>query len=273
MTLKFGFRVDVCRVDVELWPWGMDRGQASKRLEISTSSDEFPPQNIVPAQGPKWSQCRKKPQAQVQDPNEQSQAKHQGDTSHVHQWSRQAQTWSGEGSRACEQRDSVHKRHKATDGARSSCQPGASEPEFKLVGRCELREETQVCFSRSPFSPRPPFLSPPPPPPATGRMEELWSRGLLSLGSVTQLRVTVPCGGAASALGLRALAVWGQPARCCPREEMEKIQEVHKANQRPLLPPVPSISPPKETRRDPLPRYGPDESLFDPLIDKYPTRF
>uniref|UniRef100_A0A3B5LDE5 U-box domain containing 5 n=1 Tax=Xiphophorus couchianus TaxID=32473 RepID=A0A3B5LDE5_9TELE len=137
VTLKFGFPVELSRVDVELWPWGMDRGQACKRLEISTSSDI----------------------------------------------------------------------------SALSC-PG-SESEFKQVARCELTEETQVSFSHSNFRPRAPFLSAPPPPPASSQQVKLWSRGLHSLSAVTQLRVTVPCGGAASSLGLKALAVWGQPARCC----------------------------------------------------------
>uniref|UniRef100_A0A8C4HAD7 U-box domain containing 5 n=1 Tax=Dicentrarchus labrax TaxID=13489 RepID=A0A8C4HAD7_DICLA len=167
VTLKFGFQVELCRVDVELWPWGMDKGQACKKLEISTSSD---PGHVVKSQ--------------------------------------------------------------------SNTESSNPEPEFKLVGRCELREETRVCFSRSNFRPRPPFLSLPPPQPANCRQEELWSRGLLSLGAVTQLRVTVPFGGAASALGLKALVVWGQPARCCPAEEVERIKRVYEASERRLPQPV-----------------------------------
>uniref|UniRef100_A0A667ZCW1 U-box domain containing 5 n=1 Tax=Myripristis murdjan TaxID=586833 RepID=A0A667ZCW1_9TELE len=159
VTLKFGFQVELCRVDVELWPWGMDKGQACKRLEISTSSDSVLSQRT------------------------QQHAQSENETSHP-------------------------------------------EPQFKLVGRCELREETQVSFSHSHFFPRPPFLSPLPSRPADCRQEELRSRGLLSLGSVTQLRVTLPFGGAASALGLKALVVWGQPARCCPAEEVERIKRV-----------------------------------------------
>uniref|UniRef100_A0A667ZC64 U-box domain containing 5 n=1 Tax=Myripristis murdjan TaxID=586833 RepID=A0A667ZC64_9TELE len=163
VTLKFGFQVELCRVDVELWPWGMDKGQACKRLEISTSSDSVLSQALGP----------------------------ENETSHP-------------------------------------------EPQFKLVGRCELREETQVSFSHSHFFPRPPFLSPLPSRPADCRQEELRSRGLLSLGSVTQLRVTLPFGGAASALGLKALVVWGQPARCCPAEEVERIKRAHEASERQL---------------------------------------
>uniref|UniRef100_A0A3P9PP00 U-box domain containing 5 n=1 Tax=Poecilia reticulata TaxID=8081 RepID=A0A3P9PP00_POERE len=167
VTLKFGFPVELCRVDVELWPWGMDRGQACKRLEISTSSD---------------TSALSKAQDGLPQTDVQSQS--------------------------------------------------SSQSEFKQVARCELTEETQVSFSHSNFRPRAPFLSAPPPPPASSRQVKLWSRGLHSLSAVTQLRVTVPCGGAASSLGLKALAVWGQPARCCPAEEVERIQRTQEANER-----------------------------------------
>uniref|UniRef100_H3C936 U-box domain containing 5 n=1 Tax=Tetraodon nigroviridis TaxID=99883 RepID=H3C936_TETNG len=96
---------------------------------------------------------------------------------------------------------------------------------FKLVGRCELREDTRVCFSNLSFSPRPPFPSPPPPHPAPCRQEALWSRGLPSLGAVTQLRVTIPFGGAASALGFKALTVWGQPAAAAVRSNLRESGE------------------------------------------------
>nr|AAC60292.2 fKIAA0680 [Takifugu rubripes] len=81
--------------------------------------------------------------------------------------------------------------------------------QFKLVGRCELREDNRVSFSNLSYGPRPPFPSLPPLHPAGCRQEGLWSRGPLSLGAVTQLRVTIAFGGAASALGFKALAVWG----------------------------------------------------------------
>uniref|UniRef100_A0A8C7SE29 U-box domain containing 5 n=1 Tax=Oncorhynchus mykiss TaxID=8022 RepID=A0A8C7SE29_ONCMY len=159
VTLQFGFQVEVCRVDVELWPWGMDRGQACKRLEISTSSDPPLPHNHSLEQGQ----------------------------------SQKSQQWG----------------------------------DFRLVGRCELREETHVSFSHPCFRPRPPFPSLPPPPREGCRQEELWSRGPLSLGSVKQLRVSVPYGAGASAMGLKALAVWGLPSRCCPPEEAERVRIAH----------------------------------------------
>uniref|UniRef100_A0AAY5K0B9 U-box domain containing 5 n=1 Tax=Esox lucius TaxID=8010 RepID=A0AAY5K0B9_ESOLU len=133
VTLQFGFQVEVCRVDVELWPWGMDRGQACKRLEISTSSDPPLPLNHSLEQG----QTRKS------------------------QWNQ--------------------------------------------------RVQTLVSFSHPCFRPRPPFPSLPPAPREGCRQEELWSRGPLSLGSVKQLRVSVPYGAGASVMGLKALAVWGLP--------------------------------------------------------------
>uniref|UniRef100_A0A3Q1K407 Uncharacterized protein n=1 Tax=Anabas testudineus TaxID=64144 RepID=A0A3Q1K407_ANATE len=207
--------VQKCQVDVELFPWGMDRGQACKRLEISTSSDPRPSQNFPQKRG-----CVTK----------------------------------------CE----------------SNTDSSNPEPEFKLVGRCELREETQICFTRSSFSPRPPFLSQPPPQPANCRQEELWSRGLLSVGAVTQLRVNIPCGGAASALGLKALAVWGQPARCCPAEEVERIKRVHEANERQLLQPVLFDSSVRKTKQPPQTATPPSslsipQEFLDPITQEIMT--
>lgn len=213
---------------MQLWPWGMDRGQACKRLEISTSSDWLPSQTFGP--GHKQVQQKEQMQMQVKNQSEQNREKQQEQGSksrqrNGHQWSLQARQWGEEALDEPQQRSHVW-------------ESSNLEPEFKLVGRCELREETQVCFTRSNFKPRPPFPSPPPPQPANCRKEELWSRGLLSLGAVTQLRVTVPFGGAASALGLKALVVWGQPAHCCPAEEVERIKRVHEASERKLPRPV-----------------------------------
>uniref|UniRef100_A0A8D2ZP13 U-box domain containing 5 n=1 Tax=Scophthalmus maximus TaxID=52904 RepID=A0A8D2ZP13_SCOMX len=203
VTVNFGFQVELCRVDVELWSWGMDRGQACKRLEISTSSDSLPSHNF----GPGHKQVRLSEQTQVKGQNEHNKRKRH-------------------------ERDSKSHHCNARQHAQTNAESHQPEPEFRLVGRCELREETQVSFSSSNFRPRPPFSSPPPTQPVNCRQEELWSRGVLSLGAVTQLRVTVPFGGAASALGFKALSVWGQPARCCPAEEVEKIRTVHEANER-----------------------------------------
>uniref|UniRef100_A0A3Q3MTI5 U-box domain containing 5 n=2 Tax=Labrus bergylta TaxID=56723 RepID=A0A3Q3MTI5_9LABR len=227
VTLKFDFQVELCRVDVELWPWGMDRGQACKRLEISTSSDPLPSDNN------KHKQVQQKEQTQMKDQKEQRGKKQRDCKSRQtngNQWSVQARQWGEQTLDDPQQKGHALKCHSNT----GSSDP---EPEFKLVGRCELREETRVCFARlSNGGGRPQSL--PPPQPANCRQEELWSRGLPSLGAVTQLRVTVPFGGAASALGLKALVVWGQPARCCPPEEVERIKRVHEANQRQLPAPV-----------------------------------
>ncbi|XP_068560227.1 RING finger protein 37 [Cebidichthys violaceus] len=260
VTLKFGFQVELCRVDVELWTWGMDRGQVCKRLEISTSSDTLP----IPSLDQGHKRVHQKNQMQVKDQKRsrekpQEHAVKYGQTS-GQQWRLQAQQWGEEALDEPQQRGRAFK---------SNTEPTDPEPglDFKLVGRCEVREETQVCFTRSNFSPRPPFLSPLPPRPASCRQEELWSRGMLSLGAVTQLRVTLPFGGAASALGLKALAVWGQPARCCPAEEVQRIKRVHDASERRLPRPLffaPSVSrmnPPLQTATSPSDHSVPEEFL------------
>ncbi|XP_074526335.1 RING finger protein 37 [Halichoeres trimaculatus] len=223
VTLKFDFQVELCRVDVELWPWGMDRGQACKKLEISTSSDQLTSKTL--SQGHKQGQQKEKKQGQNQKKqNLEKQQEHESNScrSNGHQWSLQAQQWV--------EHEPPQRGHMSQSQIKT--ESSYPEAEFKLVGRCEVREETHVSFRRSNFSPRPPFLSSPPPQPLNCRQEELWSRGLLSLGAVTQLRVTVPYGGAASALGLKALTVWGQPARCCSGDEVERIKRVHKTNER-----------------------------------------
>lgn len=228
----------------------MDRGQACKRLEISTSSD--PP----PSTSHRQVQQKEQTQTQVTGKNEQNKEKRpksdgKSQQTNGHLWSLEARQWGAEAPGEPQQRGHAFK-HQSNAG------PSQSEPEFKLVARCELREETQVCFVRSNFRPRAPFLSPPPPLPAKCRQEDLWSRGLLSLGAVTQLRVTVPFGGAASSMGLKALVVWGQPARCCPAEEVERIKRVHEASERLLPRPgifTPSVTQTKQPSQVPSPRY------------------
>ncbi|XP_070819645.1 RING finger protein 37 [Chaetodon trifascialis] len=269
VTLKFGFQVDLSRVDVQLWPCGMDRGQACKRLEISTSSDLLPSQTFGPVH--KQVQQKEQMQMQVKKQNKQNRGRQQeqgskSDQCTGHQWSLQAQQWGEEALNEPQQRSHVFQCQSKTESSNP-------EPEFKLVGRCDLREETHVCFTRSNFNPRPPFPSPPPPQPANCREEELWSRGLLSLGAVTQLRVTVPFGGAASALGLKALVVWGQPARCCPAEEVEWIRRVHEASEKKLPRPVffaSSVSqtkPPLQAGTTPSDLSIPEEFL-DPITQE-----
>ncbi|XP_077418759.1 RING finger protein 37 [Vanacampus margaritifer] len=238
VTLRFDFQVELCRVDVELWPWGMDRGQCTKRLEISTNSDPLPPRNF----------------AQYQESEKQEEACQLNG----HKPTLRAQKW-GEKTRDVPQK-------------RPCIQSGSSEHDFKLVGCCDVKEETKVSFSRPPFHPRPPFVSPPPPQPDDSRREELRGRGHLSLTSVTELRVTLPFGGSASALGLKALAVWGQPARCCPPQEVEKIERAHKASQRPLCKPVPAFNQIKQPRSETPPSSqslnSTPEEFLDPITQE-----
>nr|XP_040051404.1 RING finger protein 37 isoform X2 [Gasterosteus aculeatus aculeatus] len=250
VTLKFGFQVELCRVDVELWSWGMDRGQVCKRLEISTSSDTLPTQNSD--QGHKGHH-KKQMNVKDQKPSRQHEHAVKYGQSNGQQWRLRAQQWGGE---------APGEPPRGGHAFKSNTEPSDPEPDFKLVGRCELTEETHVCFTRPNFTPRPPFVSPPPPRPSTSRKEELWSRGLQSLGAVTQLRVTLPFGGSASALGLKALAVWGQPARCCPAEEVDRIQRDHAASERRV--PRPVFFTPSGSRDKPTPQAATSQSLSIP---------
>lgn len=198
-------------------------------------------------------------------PNREDLQNHESKTwqSNGHQWSVQAQQWGEEAQSEPQQRGHVFKRQ-------SNPESSYSEPEFKLVARCELKEETKVCFTHLNFCPRAPFLSPPPPQPANCQQEELWSRGFLSLGAVTQLRVTVPCGGAGSSLGLKSLAVWGQPARSCPAEEVERIKKVHEASKRQLQQPA-FFAPAIRQSKLPLeesPRHSIPEEFLDPITQE-----
>ncbi|XP_061117373.1 RING finger protein 37 [Conger conger] len=169
VTLRFRAQVEVCRVDVELWPLRMDQGQASRGLEIYTSST-----------------------AQEGDP-------------------------------------------------------------FLLVGRCKASDEVSVIFTGPRPRPRPPFPPAPPEPPPGAMGAELWSRGPRSLGEVMQLRVNLPYGGAGTPLGLRALAVWGRPARCCPPVEVERIARAHTDSLRPPRQESPSATPCPESLPTPDP--------------------
>lgn len=241
VTLTFDFKVEICRVDVELWPWGMDQGQACKKLEISTCSDFSP--NIS------FSQIQQKKSQDYSQRKDSNSPQSKG-----HLWSAQAKDWSEE------------KTHEAKASTYQHQDP--ANPDFKLVGRCELREETKVCFSHSHFKARPPFQHPPPSPPTNCRHEALWSRGVQSLGAVTQLRVALPFGGAASALGLKGLSVWGQPARCCPAEQVEKILKAQEARQKQAPAPV-SVCPPRLPKKSPTCQSVsvPDEFL-DPITQE-----
>ncbi|KAL0979092.1 hypothetical protein UPYG_G00180400 [Umbra pygmaea] len=221
VTLQFGFQVEVCRVDVELWPWGMDRGQACKRLEISTSSDPPLPLNHSLEQ----SQTRAQQGLEKGQQWDQAKAQFKG-----HQWSLQAQQWSLQGQEKTQQ---------WAQRSQTNSHMDASQGDFRLVGRCELTEETLVSFSHPCFRPRPPFPSLPPAPREGCRQEELWSRGPLSLGSVKQLRVSVPYGAGASVMGLKALAVWGLPSRSCPQDEVERVRIAH---ENATLRPAPRLS-------------------------------
>ncbi|MCI4380949.1 hypothetical protein PGIGA_G00245800 [Pangasianodon gigas] len=145
--------------------------------------------------------------------------------------------------------------------------------QFKLVGRCELREEVLTCFKHPNFKLRAPFPECPPDPPAHAKQQELWSRGSQSLSSVAQLRITIPYGGGSSALGIKSLAVWGVPARCCSLSELEQFQKAHFDSLQPKLSSFSFLSPVSTSARSPRPenpsseRTIPEEFL-DPLTQE-----
>lgn len=112
---------------------------------------------------------------------------------------------------------------------------GHDTRQFKLVGRCELREEVLTCFKHPNFKLRAPFLECPPDPPAHAKQQELWARGSQSVSSVAQLRITVPYSGASSVLGIKSLLVWGVPSRCCSPSELEQFQKAHFDSLQPKL--------------------------------------
>lgn len=176
VTLSFQAEMELCRLDVELWPWGMDQGRTSRRIEIL----------------------------------------------------------------ACSERD------------------GGT---FQLVARSDLQEELRVCFLHPSFKPRDPFGDPPPPPAAGAKAQELWSRG--SLCAVARLRISIPYSGAASALGIKSLAVWASPSRRCPASELEKIRDAHLNS---LKTNHPTAAPPKP---DPVATDIPiPEEFLDPLTQE-----
>ncbi|XP_053480904.1 RING finger protein 37 [Ictalurus furcatus] len=134
--------------------------------------------------------------------------------------------------------------------------------QFKLVGRCELKEEVLTCFKHPNFKLRAPFPECPPDPPAHAKQQELWSRGAQSLSSVAQLRITVPYAGASSVLGIKSLAVWGVPAHCCSLSELEQFQKAHFDNMQPKLSSFSILSPVPTSDRS----HGPDNASSETAI-------
>ncbi len=116
-----------------------------------------------------------------------------------------------------------------------------------------------MCFLNPACKPRAPFSDAPPQTPAGARTQELWRRG-----SVAQLRVGIPYSGAASAIGIKSLAVWALPSRFCHASELEKIwgahlKSLHKTNHSTIVPPKP----------DPVPTEIPiAEEFLDPLTQE-----
>ncbi|TSY41762.1 RING finger protein 37 [Bagarius yarrelli] len=139
--------------------------------------------------------------------------------------------------------------------------------QFKLVGRCELREDVLACFNHPNFKVRDSFPDCPPDPPAHAKRQELWSRGPRSLSSVTQLRISVPYVGASSVVGIKSLAVWGVPAWCCSPSELQQFQKAHFDS---LKSQISSFPIPIPVSTTPTPDNAPSETIIpeeflDPL--------
>ncbi|KAF5905329.1 RING finger protein 37 isoform X1, partial [Clarias magur] len=145
--------------------------------------------------------------------------------------------------------------------------------QFKLVGRCDLREDVLTCFKHPHFKLRAPFPECPPDPPAHAKQQELWSRGSQSLSAVAQLRISVPYGGGSSALGIKSLAVWGVPARCCSLSELEQFQKAHFDSLQPQLSSFTILSPVSTSAKSPKPDNNSSETtipeeFLDPLTQE-----
>uniref|UniRef100_A0A674N7C9 Vasotocin-neurophysin VT 1 n=1 Tax=Takifugu rubripes TaxID=31033 RepID=A0A674N7C9_TAKRU len=135
VTLKFGFLVELCRLDVELWPWGMDQGQACKRLEISTSSDR--------AQDQKRFHKNDRVKMQMRDQHQDTRGVRSSKMFPGQQWSLQAQQWGDEALPEPQQ----------VTSASLKTESSSSEAQFKLVGRCALRVPAPCPFIPNPRHP------------------------------------------------------------------------------------------------------------------------
>lgn len=183
VTLSFRWQVEVCGVDVELWPSGMDQTGAIRRLQIHSSSDA-----------------------------------------------------------------------NSTSDATAAATATATQEGFLQVGRCDVRDGVLLCFRNPRFRPRAPFTPHHPPPPKEGAVRsDLWSRGVQSLGSIAQLRLSIVFSSAGASLGFRTLAVWGVPARSCTPEALEEFQAAHQSCccPQPPLATTRAIRPPIHNPSDP----------------------
>uniref|UniRef100_H2UR62 Vasotocin-neurophysin VT 1 n=1 Tax=Takifugu rubripes TaxID=31033 RepID=H2UR62_TAKRU len=127
VTLKFGFLVELCRLDVELWPWGMDQGQACKRLEISTSSDR--------AQDQKRFHKNDRVKMQMRDQHQDTRGVRSSKMFPGQQWSLQAQQWGDEALPEPQQ----------VTSASLKTESSSSEAQFKLCMSCGPRDRGR-CF-------------------------------------------------------------------------------------------------------------------------------
>lgn len=119
-----------------------------------------------------------------------------------------------------------------------------------------------MCFKHPNFKLRSPFPECPPNPPAHAKQQELWSRGSQALGSVAQLRITVPYSGASSALGIKSLAVWGVPSRCCSPSELEQFKKAHFDSLQPKRSNFFNLSPVSTSAGSPMPNNVSSETTI-----------
>ncbi|XP_058143435.1 RING finger protein 37 [Dasypus novemcinctus] len=101
---------------------------------------------------------------------------------------------------------------------------GPGQEAFALVGRVSLKSQSQVVFAHRGFKARPPFgpVAAPPPSPALVT-QELWSKGALSLGHVAHLKIRITHVAGSGVPCIRRLEVWGQPAKTCSQEVVDRV--------------------------------------------------
>ncbi|KAM4710250.1 RING finger protein 37 [Discoglossus pictus] len=98
---------------------------------------------------------------------------------------------------------------------------------FTLVGKTLLKNQSKATFNNRGFRPRHPFhqtenvMSYP-----GSSCQDLWNKGMLSLGCVTHLKICITHVAGGALCCLKRVEVWGQPAKGCPKELVEQLYQI-----------------------------------------------